>query len=57
MDDERDSGTRRSRSIVHRGGAIWTERALLALIVGTLAATCNLLVAIHRQAATIASTG
>ena len=52
MDDERDSRTGRSRSIVHRGGAIRSELALLALIIGTLAATCNLLLAIHRHADT-----
>ncbi len=52
MDDERDSRTGRSKSIVHRGGAIRSEFALLALIIGTLAATCNLLLAIHRHADT-----
>ena len=53
MDDERDSPTGRSRSIVPHGGAIRSELALLALIIGTLAATCNLLLAIHRHADTM----
>ena len=52
MDDERDATTGKSRPIVHRRGAIRTELALLALIIGTLAATCNLLVAIQRHADT-----
>ena len=50
MDDGLDAGTRRPRPTVRRG-AIWTERALLGLIVCTLAGTANLLVAIHRRAA------
>ncbi len=53
MDDERDSPTGRSRSIVPRpAGAIRSELALLALIIGTLVATCNVLLAIHRHADT-----
>ena len=52
MDDERDSWTGKLRSIVHRGAAIRSELALLVLIIGTLAATCNLLLAIHRHAET-----
>ena len=52
MDDERDSTTGRSRSIVHRGASDSDRAALLALIIGTLAATCNLLLAIHRHADT-----
>ena len=40
MDDERDSGTGRSRSIAHRRGAIWTERRAPRLDLGTLA--CDL---------------
>jgi hypothetical protein len=50
MDDGLDSGTRRPRP-TGRSGTIWTERALIALIMCTLAATANLLVAIHRHAA------
>ena len=34
----------------HRSGAIWTERLLLGLILFSLAATLNLLLAIHRMA-------
>ena len=37
--------------MTHRRGAIWTERMLLGLILLSLAATLNLLVAIHRRAA------
>ena len=36
--------------MTHLKGAIWTERLLLALILISLAATLNLLLAIHRQA-------
>ena len=36
--------------MTHRKGAIWTERLLLGLILVSLAATLNLLLAIHRQA-------
>ena len=50
MDDERDLRTGRARSIANHGGAIRTELALVAVIIGTLAATCNLLLAIHRHA-------
>ena len=49
MDDGLDSGTRSPRP-TERRGTIWTERALIALIMCTLAATANLLVAIHRHA-------
>jgi hypothetical protein len=35
--------------MTHRKGAIWTERLLLGLILISLAATLNLLLAIHRQ--------
>jgi outer membrane biosynthesis protein TonB len=35
--------------MTHRKGAIWTERLLLTLILISLAATLNLLLAIHRQ--------
>ena len=52
MDDERDRRIGRSNSIAHHGWAIRTELALLGLIIGTLAATCHLLLAIHRQAET-----
>ncbi len=52
MDDERNRRTGRLNSIAHQGWAIRTELALLALIIGTLVATCNLLLAIHRQADT-----
>jgi hypothetical protein len=36
--------------MTHRKGAIWTERLLLGLILLSLAATLNLMLAIHRQA-------
>ena len=36
--------------MTHRKGAIWTERMLLGLILISLAATLNLLLAIHRRA-------
>ena len=36
--------------MTHRKGAIWTERLLLGLILVSLAATLNLLLAIQRQA-------
>ena len=52
MDDARESGTRSSTPGV-RGGAIWRERAVLALIVVTLGGTFNLVLAIHRHAATL----
>ena len=35
--------------MTHRKGAIWTERLLLGLILFSLAATLNLLLAIHRK--------
>src|SRR5262249_53152647 len=38
-----------SGPMTHRKGAIWTERLLLGLILISLAATLNLLLAIHRQ--------
>jgi hypothetical protein len=52
MDDERDRET--PSSIAHQKRAILTERALLALIVFSLAATFNLMLAIHRHTAPIA---
>jgi len=36
--------------MAHGKGAIWTERLLLALVLASLGATFNLLIAIHRQA-------
>jgi hypothetical protein len=50
MDDERD--TTMERTIAPQSRAIWTERALIALIMGSLAATFNLLLVVHRQAMT-----
>ncbi len=50
MDDQREAGTGRSHSIASPRRAMWTERALIALIMGSLAATFNLLVIVHRHA-------
>src|SRR5579883_32588 len=50
---ERDPRTGRSGPMTHRNGAVWTERWLLVMILGTLAGTFNLVLTVHRHAAKI----
>ncbi len=42
--------------MTHRGGAVWTERLFLALILASLAGTLNLVLTMHRRVATSNST-
>ena len=37
--------------MTHRKGAIWTERVLLALILGSLLGSLNLIIALNRRSA------
>src|SRR5262245_47545237 len=41
--------------MTHRKGAVWTERWLLALILASLGGTFNLVLAVHRRAASLSS--
>ena len=41
--------------MTHRKGAVWTERLLLVMILGSLAGTLNLVLTLHRPAAKVSS--
>src|SRR6516164_9431041 len=41
--------------MTHRKGAVWTERLLLVMILGSLAGTLNLVLTVHRRTAEVFS--
>jgi hypothetical protein len=42
--------------MTHRKGAVWTERLLVVMILVSLAGTLNLVLAVHRRAASLSTT-